>query len=145
MGSMKSRKIRAAAIMGVEITEVFSPKRVAQVAKRFGLTAGSSMDLTNGWDFNRDDHKRQACAKVKEEAPVLLIGSPPCTYVSVLQELHKRCTGINPAGWRSSRTRQPRPSNMLNFAVRFIVIKLNRDGIFSTSIRGQAGPADSQW
>ena len=68
-------KIRAAAIMGVDITDVFSPERVAQVAKQFGLTAGSSMNLTNGWDSNRDDHKRQAWAKVKEEAPVLLIGS----------------------------------------------------------------------
>ena len=42
------RKIIASVIMGVDITEVFSPERVAQVAKRFGLTTGSSMDLTNG-------------------------------------------------------------------------------------------------
>ena len=87
----------------------------------------------------------QAWAKVKEEAPVLLIGSPPCTYFSVLQELNKRCTEISPAGWRNSRTRQPRPSDMLNVAVRFIVINFNRDGIFSTSIRGQPGPGNSQW
>ena len=39
------RIIVSAAIMGV-ITEVFSLERVVQVAKRFGLTAGSSMDLT---------------------------------------------------------------------------------------------------
>ena len=49
-------------------------------------------------DFNRDDHKRQAWAKVKEEAPVLLIGSPPCTYFSVLQELHKNGARDKP-GW----------------------------------------------
>ena len=92
------RKIRAAAIMGVDITEVFSPERVAQVAKQFGLIAGSSMDITNGWDFNRGDHKFQAWAKVKEEAPVLLIGSPPCTYFSVLHELNKAVHGDKP-GW----------------------------------------------
>ena len=40
--------ILASVIMGVDITEVFSPERVAQVARRFGLTSGSSMDLTNG-------------------------------------------------------------------------------------------------
>ena len=85
-------------IMGVDITEVFSPERVAQVAKRFGLTSGSSMELTNGWDFNRDDHKRKAWAKIKEEAPVLLIGSPPCRYFSVLQELNKAVHGDKP-GW----------------------------------------------
>ena len=81
------RQIRAAAVMGVDITDVVSPERVAQLAKQFALPAGSSVDLTNGWDFNRDDHKRQAWGKVK----------------------------------------------------------FNRDGIFSTSIRGQPGPGNSQW
>ena len=81
------RKIFVAAIMGVDITEVCSPERLAQVAKILGLTAGSSIDLTDGWEFNRDDHKRQAWAKVREEAPVLLIGSPPCTALLPLQEI----------------------------------------------------------
>ena len=31
------RRILAAAILGVDITEVFSPEKVAQVARRFGL------------------------------------------------------------------------------------------------------------
>ena len=56
------------------------------------------MDLTNGWDFNRGDHKRKAWAKIKEEAPVLLIGSPPFAYFSVLQELNKAVHGDKP-GW----------------------------------------------
>ena len=43
------RKILSAFILGVDITEVYSPERVARVAKKFGLVSGSSMDLTNGW------------------------------------------------------------------------------------------------
>ena len=58
--SEEERKILAAIIMGVDIVEVYSPVRVAAVAARFGLTAGSSFDLTNGWDFDRDDHKAAA-------------------------------------------------------------------------------------
>ena len=58
-------KILTAAIMGVDITEIFSPERLAGVARKFGLSAGSSMGLTNGWDFNREDHKRQAWNKVR--------------------------------------------------------------------------------
>ncbi len=54
------RKILSSSIMGVDITEIYSPERVAQVARQFGLVSGSSMDLTNGWDFNLDDHKRLA-------------------------------------------------------------------------------------
>ena len=76
------RKILTAAIICVDITEVFSPERVAQVARKFGLSAGSSMGLTKGWDFNREGHKREAWNKVREEAPILLIGSPACMYLS---------------------------------------------------------------
>ena len=53
------RKILAAAILGVAITEVYSPERVAKVAAKFGLRAGSSFDLTNGWDFNIAEHRRK--------------------------------------------------------------------------------------
>ena len=57
------------------------------------------MDLTNGWNFDRDDHKKLAWKRVKEDAPYLLIGSPPCTYFSVLQELNKAVHGKKP-GWQ---------------------------------------------
>ena len=55
------RRILSSVILGVDITEVYSPERVAKVAKKFGLVAGSSMDLTNGWDFNIEEHKRKRC------------------------------------------------------------------------------------
>ena len=94
------RKIFSAAFLNVDITEVYSPETVGRIVnKKFGLVAGSSMDLTNGWDFNREDHKRQAWNKVRDEAPYLLIGSPPCTYFSVLQELNKAVHGDKP-GWQ---------------------------------------------
>ena len=64
------KKILSASILGVDITEVYSPERVAQVAKKFGLVSGSSMDLTNGWDFGREDHERLAWKRVREEAPL---------------------------------------------------------------------------
>jgi hypothetical protein len=92
------RKILSSSIMGVDITEIYSPERVAQVAGKFGLVSGSSMDLTNGWDLFLDDHKRLAWKRVREEAPYLLIGSPPCMYISILQELNKSVQGSKP-GW----------------------------------------------
>ena len=64
------RKIFSASILSVDVTEVYSPERVARVAKKFGLVSGSSMDLTNGWDFEREDHKRLAWRRVREEAPI---------------------------------------------------------------------------
>ena len=40
------RRIVASVILGVDITELYSPERVAKVARKYGLAAGSSMDLT---------------------------------------------------------------------------------------------------
>ena len=77
---------------------MYSPERVAIVARRHGLTAGSSLDLTTGWDFNIEGHKRAAWVQIKKEAPYLLIGSPPCTYFSILQELNIAVNGDKP-GW----------------------------------------------
>ena len=65
------RKILAASILGVDITEVYSPERIAKVARKFGLQAGSSFDLRNGWDFNVEEHRGKAWVKIKEESPYL--------------------------------------------------------------------------
>ena len=70
------RKILAVAIVGVDITEVDSPERDARVAKKSGFQAGSSFDLTNGWAFNIEEHRKKAWAKIKEDSPYLLVGSP---------------------------------------------------------------------
>ena len=86
------RRIMAAAIMGSDITEVFSPERVAQVARRFGLVAGTSFDLTNGWNFTLEGNKRKAWTRIREESPYLLIWSPPCNYFGLLQELNQSGT-----------------------------------------------------
>ena len=63
------------------------------------------MDLTNGWDFNREDHKRQAWSQIRDEAPYFLIGSPPCTYFSIPQELNKAVHEDKP-GWQEKFDRE---------------------------------------
>ena len=42
------KKILSAAIMGVDTTEIYTPEKVAKLAKAFRLVSGFSMDLTNG-------------------------------------------------------------------------------------------------
>ena len=83
------RKILASAILGVDITGVYFPERVTNVARTIRLRVGSSFDLTSGWDFNIEEDRRKAWSKVKKEAPYLLVGSPPCTCFSMLQENDK--------------------------------------------------------
>ena len=70
-------------LCGVDITEVISPVRVAEAAAKMGLTPGTSFDLTNGWNFELEDHRRRAWKQIKEEDPLVVIGSPPCTLFSI--------------------------------------------------------------
>ena len=58
-----------AAIFGVDITEVYSPVPVAAVAAKFGLTPGTSFDLTNGWGFSQDAFWTSAWIFFKEQDP----------------------------------------------------------------------------
>ena len=86
--SEEDRKILAGILLGVVITEVYSPESVARKSVEFGLVAGSSVDLTNGWESTRAGHGRAAWIQVGKDDPYLLVGSPPCTRFSVLQDLN---------------------------------------------------------
>ena len=74
-------------IMAVDMCEVFSPPRVSREAINHGLEVGDAMDLTNGWDFNTESHRRKAEAYVDEQKLLVLVGSPPCVAFSQLQAL----------------------------------------------------------
>ena len=45
---MEEAKIIKAVILGVDITEMYSPVRIAGIAAKYGLVQGTSFDLTNG-------------------------------------------------------------------------------------------------
>ena len=55
---------------GVDVSEIYSPERVAKVAEAMGLKKGLSMDILTGWDFNLNESRRRAWAHVKEDKPL---------------------------------------------------------------------------
>ena len=77
------RKILASVLLSVDITEVYSPTRVNQVAAKFGLTPGSSLDLTNGYDFEKAEDCRKAWRLISKTRPFMVIGSPPVPYSAI--------------------------------------------------------------
>ena len=85
--------VRAKLGCKVDVGEIYSPPRVVTVAETAGLRKGFSLDLTcarsNGraWDFSQGDARREALQLVNATKPYLLIGSPPCTAWSLLQNL----------------------------------------------------------
>ena len=73
-----------------DIAEMYSPARVAEEGKRWGLKPGESMDLLTGWDFDRPEHKKAAKEYVERVKPRLVIGSPMCRMFSSLQNLNPK-------------------------------------------------------
>ena len=67
-------------LLSVDIMEVYSPKRVVELCSKHGLNPGASLDLTNGYDFDDPQDRRRAWKIVEKDKPLLLVGSPPCTY-----------------------------------------------------------------
>jgi len=90
-GTARDREINrllSRALSGVDITEVYSPERVNQMARRMGLMAGMSMDLVNGWDFDSLRMRSKAEEYIDQKKPKLVIGSPMCTAFTALQHLN---------------------------------------------------------
>ena len=79
---LSTRKAEALSIM-----EIFSPRRFADLAEHFGMVSRGSFDLSEGWDFNIRDHRRQAEDAVRMVDPDLLTMCPPCGPLSRMQNL----------------------------------------------------------
>ena len=77
----------ATRLCNVDVSEVFSPPRVGKEALKFGLEVGDAMDLTTGWDFNKEEDRTKAEELIEQQKPLVLIGSPPCVAFSQLQTM----------------------------------------------------------
>ncbi len=75
------------------VVELFSPPRVTKALPAgTRLVAGSTFDLhadVDGtrWDFSKAQDRKLALERIRAEEPFLVIGSPPCTMFSSLQNL----------------------------------------------------------
>ena len=76
------------ALQGSDVLELYSPVRVNAVAAKFGLVPGMSLDLTNGFDLDEKKDQDKAWEVIRRTKPTLVIGSPPCTYVSSSRVKH---------------------------------------------------------
>ena len=85
----EERRIVASFIMGVDIMEVFSPERINQVAAKFGLIAGSSLDLMTGWDLSGRNQQKKVWELIEKDEPEVIVGSPPCTMFAMLQNINR--------------------------------------------------------
>ena len=73
--------------VAVDLAEMYSPPRITVQGEKLGLRVGEAMDLTNGWDFRKSEHREKARQYRRERKPKLLVGSPMCTMFCLLQNL----------------------------------------------------------
>ena len=78
-----------AVVASVDVAEIFSPERVGKCCVAFGLEQGMAMDIKSGYDFDLAIDRARCWETIKRDKPLLVIGSPPCTLFSRLQELNK--------------------------------------------------------
>ena len=69
----------------VDVSEVYSPPRMVEEARRQRMRGGTSFDLTNGWDLTDEESQKKMWKALIEEDPWLIVLSPPCTAFSKLQ------------------------------------------------------------
>ena len=69
------------------VGEVYSPPRVTLEARKQGMKAQIAMDLTNGWDFRKPEHRKEAKRMVHQRRPGVLVLCPPCHTQSILRSL----------------------------------------------------------
>ena len=78
-----------AEVGSVDVVDIFSPERVGKACVSFGLEQGMAMDIKSGFDFDLAVDRARCWETIKRDKPLLVIGSPPCTLFSRLQELNK--------------------------------------------------------
>ena len=85
----QSVEVMSRQLLGVDVMEIFSPERVGKLCKEYGLDKGSSMDIKSGYDFDKAEDRKRCWEAATKDEPKLVIGSPPYTMFSRLQELNK--------------------------------------------------------
>ena len=94
-----------------DISEIYSPPRITTVARRYGLRAGCSLDITTfdvdgrPWDFDDVEMRNRAIRKIVQEKPYVVITSPMCTDLSIMMNTNWGKLGQTEKGRRLSRAR----------------------------------------
>ena len=120
------KKIVASVLMGVSITEVFSPARVTEACKRFGMTPGDAYDIRSGFDLSDPKVQTQVEKKCATDEPDLPIACPPCTDFCLLQNLNIHVHGPE---WEAHfLERKAKSIEHVKFCVRLFKQQIARGG-----------------
>ena len=99
LGAKLNETMLGVVLNQMQVSEVYSPPRVVEMANKMGLRGGWSLDLTTHdedgrpWDFNDATMRNRAIRKIIKDQPLVLIGSPMCIEYSAINRInHSRMT-----------------------------------------------------
>jgi len=72
----------------VHVTELYNPGILGEKTTAFNLTPGTAYDLRLGCDLSQLDEQQKVLDDIARENPALVVGSPPCSAFSTLQNLN---------------------------------------------------------
>ena len=110
-----------------KVCELFSPPRVTAEMGNIpilNLIAGSTFDLRmdehgQRWNFLYEGDRRRARKRIEKEKPYVVVGSPPCTFYSILNKInHPRMDA------REVQRRRIEADTLLNFAIEIYELQL---------------------
>ena len=88
------------------------------------------MDLKNGYDFDLAADRQRAWESILKDKPMLVIGSPPCTYFSRLQELNKHVYRDNAVWMAANHEHVDQAKRYVRFCVKVYNHQLENNRYF---------------
>ena len=122
------------------VAEVYNPNRFSSRSKRHGLRAGEAFDLELGHDLTKETYRRTVREYLNKHKPGLVCISPPCTMLSMLQNLSFKFRESDPHKQREYHRRLMEAKLLLGFAVELCHMVQNMGVHFYLSIHGHPRP-----
>ena len=78
------------------MSAIFNDDKFNKEAKKYGVSPGFAMDIRTGFNFDLEEKREEARAKLRKEKPSLLIGSPICGPWSQMNNINKDSENMSP-------------------------------------------------
>ena len=140
VGNQLNNTMLGMMVRQMQVSEVYSPPKVVEMANKMGLRGGWSLDLTtqdeNGrpWGFNNSTMRNKAIRKLSIDQPLVLIGSLMCIEYSAINRLN-HCKMSK----EEVETRMAYARKHLEFCVKFYEIQWRNGRYFLHEHPAEAG------
>ena len=131
------RKIRRlASLLGVQksqakaVAEVYNPNRFGPRTKKFGLQQGQAFDLELGHDIRQEGTRRTIRKYIRTQKPGLVCVSPPCTLMSLMQNMNQHDRDADPQKQREFDRRMVEARLLLSFSIEICEMVREYGGTF---------------